>query len=78
MTDPAPAPSTRGTVMPPDRATPPGMPRWVKRSGIIVAILVLLGVVVMLVSGGEHGPWRHFGGGDAAPSGIAEGTPPPA
>jgi hypothetical protein len=41
-----------------DHGSPPGMPRWVKVSGIIVAVLVLLVVIVMLISGG-HGPRRH-------------------
>ena len=45
-----------------DRGSPPGMPRWVKVSGIIVAVLVLLLVIVLLVSGG-HGPRRHLSGG---------------
>ena len=44
-----------------DRGSPPGMPRWVKVSGIIVAVLVLLLVVVLLTSGG-HGPRRHASG----------------
>ena len=45
-----------------DRGSPPGMPRWVKVSGIIVAVLVLqLGVVVLLLGG--HGPRRHRSGG---------------
>lgn len=35
---------------------PPAIPRWVKVSGIVVAVLVLI-VVVMLLSG--HGPGRH-------------------
>ena len=43
-----------------DRGPPPGMPRWVKVSGIIVAVLVLL-VIVLLASGG-HGPRRHLSG----------------
>jgi ABC-type transporter Mla subunit MlaD len=37
----------------------PGTPRWVKLFGIIALILVLL-VGVMLLSGGEHGPGRHM------------------
>jgi hypothetical protein len=46
-----------------DRGSPPGMPRWVKVSGIIVAVLVLLLVIVLLISGGGHGPRRHLSGG---------------
>jgi hypothetical protein len=51
----------------PERGSPPPMPRWVKVSGIIVAVLVLLLVVVLLVAGG-HGPRRHASG-DAADHG---------
>jgi hypothetical protein len=47
-----------------DRESPPGMPRWVKVSGIIVAMLVLLLLIVLLISGG-HGPRRHLSGGAA-------------
>jgi hypothetical protein len=46
-----------------DRESPPGVPRWVKVSGIIVAVLVLLLVIVLLISGSEHGPRRHLSGG---------------
>ena len=45
------------------RGSPPGMPRWVKVSGIIVAVLVLLLIVVLLIRGGGHGPRRHVSGG---------------
>ena len=51
----------------PDRGsttdTPPGMPRWVKVSGIITLVLVLLLVVVMVAGGGRHGPGRHMPSG---------------
>jgi hypothetical protein len=43
----------------------PGTPRWVKVSGIIVLVLVVLAVVIMVTGvGGQHGPWRHTGGAD--------------
>jgi hypothetical protein len=45
-----------------DRGSPPGMPRWVKVSGIIVAVLVLLLVIVLLLAGG-HGPRRRLSSG---------------
>ena len=39
----------------------PGMPRWLKVSGIIVVVLVLLVVVIMVTGvGGQHGPSRHI------------------
>jgi hypothetical protein len=50
----------------PDRESPPGMPRWVKVSGIVVVVLVLLVVIVMFVVGGQHGPGRHALGVDTS------------
>ena len=57
---------------PPDGADPdpsrmasgvrPGVPRWVKTLGIVVAALVLLALLVMVASGGQHGPGRHRSG----------------
>lgn len=62
----------------PDTAEDASTPRWVKVSGTIVIILVLL-VVAMLLAG--HGPGRHMPGGHLAPSSATEGTggdrPPP-
>lgn len=49
------------------RAAGAGLPRWVKRSLIATAILVVVMVVVMAISGGHHGPGRHLSGG-ARPS----------
>jgi hypothetical protein len=37
-----------------------GVPRWVKIFVITTLALVLLTVVVMLLSGGQHGPGRHL------------------
>lgn len=37
-----------------------GVPRWVKIFVFTTLALVLLMVVVMLLSGGQHGPGRHF------------------
>jgi hypothetical protein len=36
-----------------------GAPRWVKVVGLVLVVLVVLAVVLVLVSGGEHGPGRH-------------------
>ena len=48
----------------PSRSTEPGgIPRWVRISGIVVIILVLL-VGVMLLIGGGHRPRRHAPSGD--------------
>jgi hypothetical protein len=69
MTDPPLYPETdRGddTGGGPGRGSKPGMPRWVKISLIIVMVLVLAFVILNLAGvGGEHGPRRHSGGGDA-------------
>jgi len=44
-----------------DPRSPPGAPRWVKVSGIIVAVVVLL-VLILLLTGNNHGPGRHIDG----------------
>ena len=36
------------------------MPRWVKIFLIVIAVLVVLLVAGMLISGGQHGPGRHL------------------
>ena len=60
MTDPTSNPDSPPAV---DCATPPGMPRWVKVTGIVVGILILLFVVLQLTGvAGQHGPGRHFSG----------------
>jgi hypothetical protein len=41
-----------------DRGPTAGPPRWVKVSGIIALVLVLL-VLIVLLAGGNHGPGRH-------------------
>ncbi|MGP4085183.1 hypothetical protein [Streptomyces sp. KR55] len=64
MVDPPQEPDTcdkTGEI--PARTPAAGMPRWVKASGLIALIVVLLFVVMLLVKGpGDHGPGRHFGG----------------
>ncbi len=51
-----------------DRGAPPGMPGWVKLSGVIVIILVLLVVGLMFIVDrqGGHGPGQHGAGGQSA------------
>ncbi|MDQ0256370.1 hypothetical protein J2S74_003790 [Evansella vedderi] len=44
---------------------PPGIPSWVKVSAFIAVIVVLLIVMIMLITGGEHGPGRHLPGGNS-------------
>jgi hypothetical protein len=83
MTDPSSYPDTDDDIeVPPDPASRRGMPRWVKVSGLVAAVLVLVFVVAQLTgAGGEHGPGRHSGG-DAPPAGVTDDedgghTPPP-
>ena len=59
-----------------DRPPYPGMPRWVKVSGIVTLVLVVLVVIVMLATGGNHGPGRHLPSGDAGnqASPVAQGV----
>lgn len=43
-----------------DREAGPRLPRWVKVSGIVLGVVVLVLVVLILTGvGGEHGPGRH-------------------
>ena len=49
---------TDATTIPRDR--PPGVPRWVKLSGL-AALVVIIVLVVSALSGVEHGPGRHSG-----------------
>ncbi|MBA2768475.1 MAG: hypothetical protein H0U35_04975 [Sporichthyaceae bacterium] len=53
--DPRTEPGTGGAVP----GARPGLPRWVKVSGIAVGILVLALVAILLIGGGNHGPMRH-------------------
>ena len=43
----------------------PPTPRWVKGLGVATIVAVVLVVIVMLISGGQHGPGMHTGTGDA-------------
>ncbi|MFQ6242692.1 hypothetical protein [Sinorhizobium meliloti] len=39
----------------------PGMPRWVKASGLVAAVLILLAATIVVFDiGGPHGPGRHM------------------
>ena len=68
MADPPRRPDTAGVGA--DGASPPGMPRWVKLSLILVVVLVLLVAIVMLIAGGGHGPSRHAPGIQMPPSSV--------
>jgi hypothetical protein len=60
----------------------PGTPRWVKVSGIVVGVLVLVALFVVLTGiGGPHGPGRLMRsdgtGGQTPPSSFAKEPTPP-
>lgn len=52
---------------PPTEPTEPtaGAPRWVKVFGVITLVVAVLLVALLLVGGGNHGPGRHTGSGEA-------------
>ena len=54
-----------------------GTPRWVKVSGVIALVLIVLIGVVLVTGRGDHGPGRHGPGGDGARSGDTGGHRPP-
>lgn len=63
----------------PTEDRPPTTPRWVKVSGLIVIVLLLLyGILELIGVGGDHGPGRHGrhtpSGEQTTPSG--DHTPP--
>jgi hypothetical protein len=54
-----------------DPDAPPKVPRWLKISGVVVGVLVLLFVILQLTGvGGQHGPGRHLPGGDTPPASV--------
>ena len=48
-----------------------GVPRWVKVFAASVVALILIGVAVMLLSGGQHGPGRHTSSSAQSPTASA-------
>ncbi|NUT32067.1 MAG: hypothetical protein HOV79_03225 [Hamadaea sp.] len=40
-----------------------GARRWLKLTLIALGVAVLIVVIVMMISGGDHGPARHFSAG---------------
>jgi hypothetical protein len=77
MADRPPDPDTGDDIgVGPAADRPSSTPRWVKVSGIIVGVLVLVFVVVLLVGGGRHGPgmpgMHGGGGGDTPPASVTE------
>ncbi|NNM47835.1 hypothetical protein [Knoellia koreensis] len=54
------------------RETPPGIPRWVKISGLVVAALIAIFIAAMLLAGGQHGPGRHMSLGPVTGRSAAE------
>jgi hypothetical protein len=67
-------PETEDAGAAPDRAAPPGIPRWLKVSGIVVIVLIVIAVGVSLIFGMEHGPGQ-FGPGQHGPGSDAGSDP---
>jgi hypothetical protein len=66
MTDHSSYPDTDDdTGVGPDRIAP-GMPRWLRVSGIIVGLIIVLVVGISFIAGAGHGP-EQFGPGIHAP-----------
>ena len=58
----------------PSRGASEGMPRWVKVSLVVVALLVAIFAIAKLTgAGGEHGPGRHGSGGTPSVIPMAAG-----
>jgi hypothetical protein len=60
-------PPNENTDEVPDRASPPGIPRWLKVSGIVVIVLVVLVIGISFIAGVQHGPGQ-FGPGQHGPA----------
>lgn len=58
MTDPISDSERKGETS----SEPPGLPRWVKISAVVVVVLALALILAMALVGGEHGPGLHTGG----------------
>lgn len=58
------------------RAVPPGVPRWVKVSAMVVAAVIILVIAVMLLAGGNHGPGRHLSPAPVVTQSPAAPEPP--
>lgn len=55
-----------------DQSPYPGTPRWVKISGILLGVLIMLAAMLMVSGiGGPHGPGRHL-----SPEDTGNQTPP--
>ena len=64
MTDPLPPSESRR-----EADAPPGTPRWVKVTAIVVGLLILVVVVLQLTGvAGEHDPGMHSSTGQASPA----------
>jgi hypothetical protein len=72
-------PERRDTLV--DRPTYPGTPRWVKVFGLIGIVVVLSLGILMVASGGNHGPNRHLptaNAGGQTPSSVVSSSEPTA
>lgn len=60
-----------------DQPSYPGLPRWVKISGIVVLVLVMLvAIIVAFDIGGQHGPDQFGPGRHGSFDNTGDETPP--
>ncbi|WP_092938576.1 hypothetical protein [Rhizobium sp. 9140] len=60
-----------------DQPPYPGMPRWVKISGIIFGVMIFLVFTLMVTGiGGPHGPGRHLSPADNGSQTTPQGDRP--
>lgn len=69
MAEPAAFEDTRGDDAKPAGQSPPGAPRWVKVTAIVI-VVVVLALIVSKLAGVEHGPGRHGGSDGQTPSSV--------
>jgi hypothetical protein len=43
-----------------DGTQPPSTPGWVKAFAVVAGLVLVILVLVMLLTGGQHGPGRHL------------------
>jgi uncharacterized cupredoxin-like copper-binding protein len=72
MTD-QPSPLDDRMQMPPEGDAPPSAPRWVKVSGVIVGVVIILAIALVVLGGhgpGQHGPGQHLSSGGGSEIGA--------
>lgn len=64
-------PSERPNHQPAAGDSPPGIPRWLKLSALVVAVLIVLAIAIAAITGVQHGPGLHGAGAYSLAIGVA-------